>query len=228
LGHSLASKIEHPEKLLIAVGALPKNVCYAPTDGAGNYALSWSVDGLVNEYIRPCSVRLDGVEQQVDALLGLQHVLLNGVKYEAAFTSGGIGSLIKELPHVPNVYYKTLRYPGHYEYVQEVVARHGRDHAAIKQEFLQVFPFCTDDIIVVYGECTGKSASSQLRKESFAAKFTGVEGLSAIQSTTAGGGVAILELMLKNKLSGIVNHADIPLSAFTSTETYRQTYSLVQ
>ena len=226
LGHSLVSKIDHPEKLLIAVGALPKNVCYTEGDAASNYALSWSVDGLVNEYIRPCSVRIDGVEQQVDPLLGLQNVLLNGVKYEAAFTSGGIGSLIKELPHVPNVFYKTLRYPGHYAYVEDAVMRHRGNHDAIKQEFLQVFPFCTDDIIVVYGECIGKSASSQLRKESFAAKFTGVEGLSAIQSTTAGGGVAILELMLKNKISGIINHADISLSTFSSTETYGQTYSL--
>lgn len=228
LGHSLSSKIEHPEKLMICAGALPKNVCYSHGGGAlsaaGNYALSYSVDGLVNRYIKPCKVRIQGIERPATSLLALDHVLLNGVEYEAAFTSGGVGSLIEDLPHIPNIYFKTLRYPGHYAYVLDVVNRHDGDHESIKKEFLQVFPFCTDDIIVVYGECTGTSSSSQLRKETFAAKFYGAQGLSAVQSTTAGAGVAVLELMLKNKLSGIVNHADVSLSEFMNTEIYSQTY----
>jgi len=228
VGHRLASKIEHPEKLMICTGALPKNVSYSDhcssLTAVDNYALSYSVDGLVTRYTQPCKVRTRGVEQNVTPLLGLEYVLLNGVKYEAAFTSGGVGSLIADLAHIPTVYYKTLRYPGHYAYVLDAVNRHDGDHESIKKEFLEVFPFCTDDIIVVYGECVGKSSSSQLRRETFAAKFSGTQGLSAVQSTTAGAGVAVLELMLKNRLSGTVSHADVPLSEFMNTETYSQTY----
>jgi saccharopine dehydrogenase-like NADP-dependent oxidoreductase len=224
LGHDLVKKIDNPEKLLICVGALPRNVSFADGEEALNYNLSWSIDGLVNEYLQPCNVRMDGVECQVPALSGLQNVIIEGARYEAAFTSGGIGSLVKELSNVPNVYYKTLRYPGHYAYVKDAVARHSAKFEQIKQEFTEVFPFNKDDMIVVYAECEGRMSDQSLRKETFSAIYKSANGLSAIQSTTSGGGVAILELMLKNKISGIVNHADIPFGLFANTETYQQTY----
>lgn len=224
LGHDLVDKIDHPEKLMICVGALPRNVSFADGEEALNYNLSWSIDGLVNEYLQPCNVRMGGVEQQVPALTGLENVLIDGVKYEAAFTSGGVGSLVKELANVDNVYYKTLRYPGHYKYVQDAVNRHAGKFEEIKQEFTKVFPFNKDDMIVVYAECMGRMSDGSLRKETFSAIYKSANDLSAIQSTTSGGGVAILELMLKNKISGIVNHADVPFGLFTNTEVYQQTY----
>lgn len=224
VGHDLAKRIDKPTELMISVGALPRAVA-SSLDGAGNYNLSWSVDGLVNEYIRPCSVRMNGKELQISPLTGMQEVIIDGVKYEAAFTSGGIGSLVKELRHIPNVYYKTLRYPGHYAYVKEVVDRHAGEFAPIKKEFLNTFPFCKDDVIVVYAECIGKMNDGTLRKETFAQRFYGANDLSAIQRTTAGGGVTILELMLKGRLSGMVDHKDIPLGMFRNTETAATTYS---
>jgi hypothetical protein len=63
-----------------------------------------------------------------------------------------------------------------------------------------------------------------LRREVFANHYVGVNTLSGIQTTTAGGGVAVLELMFKGHLKGQVNHADIPLGMFLGTETYQQSY----
>lgn len=222
LGHDLAKRIDHAEKLMISVGALPRSVSF--TDPSTNYNLSWSVDGLVNEYIRPCNVRMAGRELKVSPLTHFENVLIDGQMYEAMLTSGGIGSLVKELKRIPNVYYKTLRYPGHYEYVKNAVARHRGDFEAIKKEFLSKFPFNSDDVIVVYAECVGRNTDGSLKKEVFSTKFVGANGLSAIQTTTAGGALTVLELILKNQLQGIINHKDVPFGLFLNTEMYQRTY----
>jgi saccharopine dehydrogenase-like NADP-dependent oxidoreductase len=228
VGHDLAKRIHSPQKLMISVGALPRSVGFVKGDPGSNYNLSWSVDGLVNEYIRPCSVRMNGKEASIPPLTGLETIIIDGREYEAAFTSGGIGSLVKELSHIPNVYYKTLRYPGHYSYVSEVVDRHHGNFDAIKKDFLKKFPYNRHDTIVVYAECVGKTNDSRLVREVFSASFYGVKQLSAIQSTTAGGALSVLELILKGQLKGIINHADVPLASFLNTEIYQSTYSIVK
>jgi saccharopine dehydrogenase-like NADP-dependent oxidoreductase len=222
LGHTLVGEIEKPESLTIMVGALPRHTRGAiPRD---NYNLSWSVDGLVNEYIRPCRIRWNGEVREVPALGGQETVRIDGVEYECAMTSGGVGSLVDDLK-VPNVMYKTLRYPGHYDYVRKAVQRHGGDFVRLKAEFLKVFPFCDLDVIVVYAEARGTS-EGRLVKKVVANRFIGVDNLSAIQSTTAGGGVAVLELMVKSRVKinptnilkpGLIKHTDINLYQFNNT-----------
>ena len=221
IGHSLVRKIEQPEKLMISVGALPRAINFSSP--LHNYNLSWSIDGLVNEYIRPCRVRMLGKSLNVQPLTQIETVLLDGVQYEAALTSGGIGSLVDELKHVPNVYYKTLRYPGHYAVVKQVIDNCNGNFDAIKARFEKTFPFNKDDVIVVYAEATG-THEGRLVRHTFAEKFYGVDRLSAIQTTTAGAGVAVLELILLDKLKGIVTHSDVSLEDFRSTATYDLTY----
>jgi len=229
LGHKLVNDIIGPNTfrggtctdLMISVGALPRNV---NGSGADLYNLSWSVDGLVNEFTRPCRVRVNGIETTLTPLTGLETVYADGVHYEAMYTSGGIGSLVKELKHVRNVAYKTLRYPGHYKYVQGTVARWGGNFESIKAEFLKTFPFNTDDVIVIYAEAKGFNADNTYVRKSYSAHFVGIDGLSGIQSTTAGSAIAILEMMLNNQISGIVNHADISLDRFMETKSASASY----
>lgn len=228
VGRHLSEQVAKAESLMICVGALPRHV--NGTSATQTYNLSWSVDGLVNEYIRPCRVRMNGKETQIPALTGLEQVLIDGVPYEAAFTSGGIGSLAKDLKHIPNVCYKTLRYPGHYVYVEEAVKRNHSDFDRIKAEFLKTFPLnTTGDVIVTYAECKGRDANGRYVRHVEATRFTGVDGLSAIQSTTAGGGVGILELMLMQptKYRGIINHSDINIFDFMNTKTVKYAYKEV-
>jgi saccharopine dehydrogenase-like NADP-dependent oxidoreductase len=223
LGHSMATKIEAPETLMISVGALPRLVSYSSHHPEESYNLTWSVDGLVNEYIRPCRIRKDKVLQEVAGLNNTQTVILDGIEYEAALTSGGIGSLVDELDHIPNVHYMTLRYPGHYRYIREVVQELNGDFEKIKETFLRKFPTTQDDVIVVYAKVTGRD-SNALCVKNYSEKFYGVDNLTAIQSTTAGGGVAVLEMMLEGRLSGIVNHSHVDLTSFTQTMAYTGYY----
>ena len=224
LGTSLIKKIDKPESLVVGVGALPRSVAYDANHPEDSYNLTWSVDGLVNEYIKPCRVRKNGNILEVPALTDLTKVIIDGTEYEAALTSGGIGSLVKDLTNVPNVHYMTLRYPGHYEYVKTLID-YSHDFDVLKDMFLKKFSYTDDDVIIVYGKATGKDKNNNNICRSYSNKFYGVDGLTAIQSTTASAGVAVLELILNETITGIVNHIDIPLQSFMNTLSFKKYYN---
>ena len=224
IGVDLIDQLDSADSLIINVGALPRTVSYNHTRPEHSYNLTWSVDGLVNEYIRPCRIRRNGFEQVVAPLTNQTKVILDGVEYEAAYTSGGVGSLVRELSSVPNVCYMTLRYPGHYRYVAGIVQENFNNFEKIKSIFLEKFPFTDDDVIVVYAEALGK-IGNQYSKKAYYNKFYGVDGLTAIQSTTAGAGVAVLELMISKRLTGVVSHSQILLDEFSKTQAFTKYYS---
>jgi saccharopine dehydrogenase-like NADP-dependent oxidoreductase len=224
VGYDLVGKMDTPDSLLISVGALPRTVSYDRAHPENSYNLTWSVDGLVNEYIRPCRIRKNGEEMEVAALGGLVKVVLDGTEYEAAYTSGGIGSLARDLTNVPNVHYMTLRYPGHYKYIRGIVQDNHSNFDTIKNIFAKTFPFTDDDVIVVYANAQGKDKDGVPVRRSYSNKFYGVNGLTGIQSTTAGSGVAMLELMLEGKMTGIVDHSTVSLKDFTDTAAFEKYY----
>jgi saccharopine dehydrogenase-like NADP-dependent oxidoreductase len=182
------------------------------------------VDGLVNEYIRPCNIKANGHITQVPALSVRSDVYIDGTLYEMAYTSGGVGSLIHDLKNVPNVRYATIRYPGHYDWVDRIVAENRGQFDAIRKIFVETFPYTTDDVIVTYAEARGYDKSGKHVMNTFSDKFYGVDGLTAIQSTTAAGGVAMLELMTAGVVGGIVTHTSVSLAQFKDTRAYRKYY----
>lgn len=223
VGYSLVERMDIPENLTISVGALPRMVSFSATQPEHSYNLTWSVDGLVNEYTRPCRIKKGGIEQEVPALGNQIKVILDGIEYEAAYTSGGIGSLTRELTNVPNICYMTLRYPGHYRYVRSVVQDKLNNFEEIKKIFLKKFPFTDDDVIVVYANLIGNN-KGRLSRFSYYNKFYGVSSLTGIQATTAGSGVAILELLLEGKISGNISHSSVRLDDFCNTESFKRYY----
>ncbi len=88
VANHLAKKFESLDSLLLRVGALPE----FPTNSL-KYNLTWSTDGLINEYCNPCDVIHQGVRQDCWPLEGLEHLSIDGVEYEAFSTSGGLGTL---------------------------------------------------------------------------------------------------------------------------------------
>lgn len=224
IGYDLINKINTPDTLLVSVGALPRLVSYGSENPEQSYNLTWSVDGLVNEYIRPCRVKKLGVKTEIIPISEIIDVVIDGVRYEAACTSGGIGSLIDDLNHVPNIQYMTLRYPGHYAYVKSIISENN-EFDSIKTIFKEKFPFTDDDVIVVYANALGKDEEGTFIRRSYFNKYYGVNGLSGIQSTTAASGVAILELMLTGKVQGIITHSNVNLKDFVETEAFKKYYS---
>ncbi len=112
--HELANRFTEIRDVKMRVGALPE----FPTN-ALKYNLTWSVDGLINEYCQPCEAIRDNRTQWVQPLEGLEHFSLDGIEYEAFNTSGGLGTLCETLSgRVESLDYKSVRYPGHRDLMQ--------------------------------------------------------------------------------------------------------------
>ena len=105
----LAKRFDRLRDVRMRVGALPQY----PLDTL-KYNLTWSTDGLINEYCNPCEAIRDGRLVEMLPLEGLESFSLDGVDYEAFNTSGGLGTLCETLENkVDRLDYKTVRYPGH-------------------------------------------------------------------------------------------------------------------
>jgi saccharopine dehydrogenase-like NADP-dependent oxidoreductase len=79
-----------------------------------NYNLTWSTDGVINEYCEPCEAIVNGQLRETQPLEELEEFSLDGILYEAFNTSGGLGTLCETLAgKVRNLNYRTIRYPGH-------------------------------------------------------------------------------------------------------------------
>ena len=130
--YEIARQFKTVHELTLRVGALPQ----FPTNRL-KYNVTWSTAGVVNEYCEPCNVMLDGRRVKVPALEGLEHFSFEGIEYEAAYTSGGVGSLIetleaeKKTTGETRIAYKTIRYPGHFELMKFLLQdlRLGVEHA---------------------------------------------------------------------------------------------------
>jgi saccharopine dehydrogenase-like NADP-dependent oxidoreductase len=88
IGHHVAKSFEKAVGVHMRVGALP----LYPTN-ALKYNLTWSTDGLINEYCNPCEAVRDGRMVELLPLEGLEAFSLDGTDYEAFNTSGGLGTL---------------------------------------------------------------------------------------------------------------------------------------
>jgi saccharopine dehydrogenase-like NADP-dependent oxidoreductase len=108
-----ASMLDTVEEAKIMVGGIPEKKV-PPLD----YTITWSADGLIDEYIRDVSIIKDGELVQVPPLSGLEEIEFPRVGTLEAFYTDGLRSLVKSLPNAKNLYEKTLRYPGHVEKVK--------------------------------------------------------------------------------------------------------------
>lgn len=217
VGHDLARRFDELLDLRMRVGALPRY----PVD-ALRYNLTWSTEGLINEYCNPCEALVDGEPHEVLALEGLETFSLDGVEYEAFNTSGGLGTLVQTLRgRARHVDYKSIRYPGHCAVMRlllnDLRLRERRD--LLKEIFEAAIPATEQDVVVVFASASGRRGG-RLLQESYSARIVGrtVDGqrLSAIQLTTAAGLCAALDLVTTGALpqAGFVGQEQIGLDAF--------------
>ena len=102
------------DDVVMMVGGLPDYL--QSTRNPLRYAVTWSVDGLINEYKDDCLILEDGEIKVVKGMEGLENV--DGEKFgkmEAFYTSGGASHSIYSMKEggVKNCSYKTLRHHGH-------------------------------------------------------------------------------------------------------------------
>ncbi len=227
VGMSLARTFDQLETLKLRVGALPQ---YG-TNALG-YSLTWSTEGLINEYLNPCQVIVGGRRGEAQPLEGLEEFSLDGMAYEAFHTSGGLGTLAESLEgRVQNLDYKSIRYPGHCERIRllAVDLGLGRHRDLFRQVLELALPTTVQDVVVMLVTAIG-SRAGRLVQDSFARKIIGrtVGGTtwSAIQIATAAAACAMVDLHSEGKLParGFVRQEDASLEEFLANR-FGQVYA---
>lgn len=107
----LASEIGDLEHVKIYVGGIPRT----PVGPLG-YSITWSPHDLIEEYTRPARIIREGRLESVDPLSDVEIVETPLGKMEAFYTDG-LRTLLKTVK-VPNMFEKTLRWPGHVERIR--------------------------------------------------------------------------------------------------------------
>ena len=82
-----------------------------------NYKAPFSPVDVIEEYTRPARYVENGNVVIKDALSDVELVEFEGVGTLESFNSDGLRSIIYTMAHIPNMKEKTLRYPGHIEYI---------------------------------------------------------------------------------------------------------------
>ncbi|MGD2201277.1 MAG: saccharopine dehydrogenase family protein [Candidatus Bathyarchaeota archaeon] len=112
VGYS-ASRLEKVREAHIMVGGIPET----PVPPLG-YTITWSAEGLIDEYVRDVTIIEGGKPVRVPALSGLEEIDFPGVGKLEAFYTDGLRTLAETIPEAKSMWEKTLRYPGHVEKVR--------------------------------------------------------------------------------------------------------------
>lgn len=220
LAAGMCRRFERIDTVAMRVGALPQ----FPHNHM-KYNLTWSTDGVINEYCNPCEVLHHGRRMEVLALEGLENFSLDGLEYEAFNTSGGLGTLCETLEgKVRDLNYKTVRYPGH-QYLMGFLINglrmgHSPERRRQLREILEhALPTTRQDVVLTYCAITGWR-DGHYTQETDARKIyhQPIDGdlWSSIQVTTAAGICAVIDLYRERKLPerGFVRQEDVSLDDF--------------
>jgi saccharopine dehydrogenase-like NADP-dependent oxidoreductase len=231
LARSLYDQFADLESVQLRVGALPR----FPTNQM-LYNLTWSTAGLINEYCNRCQAIEQGQVIEQMALDGKEEFSLEGVKYEAFNTSGGLGTLTNTLSDkVEQLNYKTVRYPGHRNLMKfllkDLKFQHPEKRSELVQLLDQSIPMTTQDMVLIMVSVTGNIKDNGINKykqltevrriypQQIKQPDGSLKNYSAIQMCTAASLSAIIELWLQGKLnpSGFICQENILLNKFYQT-----------
>jgi saccharopine dehydrogenase-like NADP-dependent oxidoreductase len=217
VARELTRGFDRLDRVFMRVGALPQ----FPSN-ALKYNLTWSTDGLINEYCNPCEAIHRRKRIEVLALEGLEQFSIDGIRYEAFNTSGGLGTLCETLDgQVDELNYKTIRYQGHREYAWFLVneLRLGDQRKLFKELLERAIPITFQDVVVIFCTVSGWR-DGQLVQVTDARKIYNDtllgENWSAIQITTAAGVCTMLDLHYQGRLgqSGFACQEQVRLEEF--------------
>jgi len=218
IGASLIASLDGVRSLELRVGALPLSA-----NNEMKYYLSWSSSGLVNEYIKPCDALYRGEPIKTLPLDGRENIVLDGVAYEAFNTSGGVATMCETYRgRIDELNYKTIRYPGHLDHMRFVIHDLGLGYRPdlLTQIFDQAVPATIQDVVLIYVNAVG-TRKGGLTQRSYIKKVKAQElfPATAIQTTTAAGMAAVIELWIKGELKpGFVRQEEIAFAKFAKTK----------
>jgi saccharopine dehydrogenase-like NADP-dependent oxidoreductase len=219
--HDLMTHFETLDTVKMRVGALPVH-----PSNALKYSLTWSTDGLINEYGNLCYGIEAGAKVPLQPLEGYETIELDGLLYEAFNTSGGLGTLADSYAGtVRTMNYKTLRYPGHCEKIHLLMKdlKLNEDRETLKRVLERAIPQTLQDVVLIYASVTGTKDGS-LFEENYVKKIYPqcIKGKlwSAIQVTTASSVCSVMDLVLNrpSQYHGFITQESVSLKEFLGND----------
>ena len=215
------------DSLRLRVGALPIHV-RAPHF----YGWTWSPVGVATEYVKDAIAVRDFKTVHLPSLSERVSLVVDGLTLEEDLTSGGAADMPEALAgKVRDLDYKTLRHPGHYAWVEGVLAGipEGPERPALLQSAMEeAIPRCEDDQVIVTAELQGRGANGALmvKKAVRTVPSLNVAGrrLRAIQSTTAAGVAEVLRILLEDGLKGPILQSQIPAQRYLAGPFVQRAY----
>lgn len=205
------------DKMSMKVGALTKHA-RAPHF----YGFTWSPVGVATEYLKPCIAVRNGEKVLLSALSERETLMVDGITLEDNLTSGGAADLPEALAgRVKTLDYKTLRFPGHYQWVDNVlsVLPEGKNRVKQLQDTMQTFvPMIEEDQVIIYASVQGNDKNGVLRAMEGSYRIlpmkVGTKTLRAIQSTTAAPLAECARMLATGKWKGVVFQSELDPESF--------------
>lgn len=204
-------RVKKVDSVSLKVGALTKNAVEPYF-----YGYTWSQIGVATEYVEPAIVVRDYKKKTLPSLSERSTILIDGITYEEDLTSGGTADLPDALMgKVKRLDYKTLRYPGHYAWVDQLLKKIPQKKRAsqLQSEMETKVPYVEDDVVVIYASVKGTDFRGDLRIKEKSYKVTpvkvGNKKVRAIQATTAAGLAECVRLLLTGSYTGCILQSQI-------------------
>lgn len=225
LGYSFRHNFDRLDSLKLRVGALPEY----PSNQM-MYNLTWSTEGLINEYANPCESIKNHIPTLTEPLEGREVFSISGVEYEAFNTSGGLANLCYTLDgKLRELTYKTIRYPGHCKLMKFLfhdlrLGEEGKRRAMLMDIFESSVATTMQDLVLISVVATGY-IDERLRQSSRTFLLRHTAKQSAIQIATASAAVTTVDLILnsREKRQGFVEQETLDIDDFLAND-FAQAY----
>jgi len=186
------------------------------------YGFTWSPIGVATEYVKNSVVLRNYKITERPALSARETIVIGARTYEADLTSGGAADLPDFFAgKAKNLDYKTLRYVGHYDWVERQVRKLPKDErlpSRLQDVMLEAIPSVEDDLVLVHASVDGFAANGRRRmiEKAFYAEPLEIDDkiLRAIQTTTAAPLCQSAMMLLSGNYKGIVLQSQLDPAEF--------------
>ncbi len=218
---------EQVERVAMKVGALTAHA-HAPHF----YGFTWSPIGVATEYVKDSRVIRDFEITERPALSDREVIVIGARTYEADLTSGGAADLPDHFKgKARSLDYKTLRYVGHYSWVESLIAKldDGENLSGrLQEEMLAAVPSVEDDLVLVHAAVDGFDAGGRRRmvEKAYFVEPLEVNGhsLRAIQTTTAAPLCESAMMLLSGNYKGVLLQSKIDPKVFMAGRFVSKVY----
>jgi saccharopine dehydrogenase-like NADP-dependent oxidoreductase len=220
---------QHVEHISMKVGALPRT-----TTAPHYYGFTWSPIGVATEYLKDAVIIRNGLKTTCPSLSETGTLIIDGIRYEDDFTSGGAADLPDFFSgKVRSLDYKTIRYPGHFDWVRAQLGgiQETEDQVrALMDSMAASVPHAEEDMIILYVSVRGRDSKGILRIKERSLKiepsYVGSHRLKAIQTATAAPMLEAARMLLTGKYKGPILQSQIDTDAFLQGSFVQSIYQL--